>query len=82
MSKAAEMAVPLGMLQPGEKGKVIAFDLPDSVRGRILEMGLTVGATVTVVRFAPMGDPIEFKVRGSHISLRKSDALGIRVQKL
>ena len=82
MSEAGETAVPLGTLQPGEKGKVIAFDLLDNVRGRILEMGLTVGATVAVVRFAPMGDPIEFKVRGSHISLRKSDALGIRVQKL
>jgi Fe2+ transport system protein FeoA len=45
-------------------------------------MGLTVGAEFDVIRFAPMGDPIELKVRGYHLSLRKRDAAGIRVVRL
>lgn len=82
MSEGTEPAVPLGTLQPGDRAKVISLDLAGGTRGRILEMGLTVGVTVEVVRFAPMGDPMEVKVRGSHISLRKSDANGISVQRL
>jgi Fe2+ transport system protein FeoA len=45
-------------------------------------MGLTKGITVEVVRFAPLGDPMELKVRGAHLSLRKADAAGILVQRL
>ena len=45
-------------------------------------MGLTKGTTVVVVRFAPLGYPMVMKVRGAHISLRKADAGGIRVQRL
>lgn len=82
MSEPVETAVPLGTLQPGDRARIIAFDLPGGTRSRILEMGVTAGVTVEVVRFAPMGDPMEIKVRGSHLSLRKADALGIRVQRL
>ena len=52
---------------------------PDSHR-RLMEMGLTRGSTFEVVRFAPMGDPIEIRVRGYHLSLRKSEAAGIAVE--
>ncbi len=72
----------LSQFQPGQRGKVLAIELPGSIRGRILEMGLTVGTTVEVVRFAPLGDPIELKVRGAHLSLRKTEAAGIRLQRL
>ncbi len=74
-------AEPLSTLQPGQRGKVVALEIPGTMRGRVMEMGFTVGTVVEVVRFAPMGDPIEFKVRGAHISLRKADAAGIRVQR-
>jgi Fe2+ transport system protein FeoA len=82
MSEAPLSAEPLSQLKPGDRAKVIDFDLPGSVRGRILEMGITRGATLEVIRFAPLGDPMELKVRGSHLSLRKADAAGIRVQRL
>ncbi|MEI9898202.1 MAG: FeoA domain-containing protein [Chthoniobacter sp.] len=45
-------------------------------------MGLTVGAEFQVVRFAPLGDPIDIKVRGYHLSLRKSEAAGVLVARL
>jgi ferrous iron transport protein A len=39
-----------------------------------MEMGLLVGTRVQLVRFAPLGDPVEIKLRGYHLSLRKNDA--------
>ena len=75
-------AGPLSGLQPGQRGKVLAVEVPGSMRGRVMEMGFTVGTVIEVVRFAPMGDPMEFKVRGAHISLRKAEAAGIRVQRV
>jgi len=72
----------LSGLLPGEQGRVAGYDLSDEQRQRLQEMGLTVGAEFDVVRFAPMGDPIELKVRGYHLSLRKRDAAGIRVVRL
>jgi ferrous iron transport protein A len=47
-----------------------------------MELGLTVGVTIEVVRFAPLGDPMEIKVRGGHLSLRKAEAAAIRMQRL
>jgi Fe2+ transport system protein FeoA len=82
MSEDAEIAEPLSGLQPGQRGKVIAIDVPGSMRGRVMEMGFTVGTVIEVVRFAPLGDPMEFKVRGAHISLRKAEAAAIRVQRV
>ena len=47
---------------------------------RLREMGLIAGTPVTVVRTAPLGDPLEIKVRGYHLTLRKADAAHILVQ--
>ncbi len=69
----------LSELPVGQRGKVVAFDLPGEQRQRLQEMGLTVGIEFLVVRFAPLGDPIEIKVRGYHLSLRKREAAGIQV---
>lgn len=69
----------LSTLAIGQKGRVAGFDLPPEQHQRLLEMGLTVGAPFEVVRFAPMGDPIDIKVRGYHLSLRKKEAAGVRV---
>ena len=66
----------------GQRGKIAGFDLPAARRQRLQEMGLTVGCPFEVVRFAPMGDPIEIKVRGYFLSLRREEALKIGVQEL
>ncbi len=50
------------------------------MRQRILDMGLTKGATVTVRKVAPLGDPLEITVRGYELSLRKREAACIVVQ--
>jgi ferrous iron transport protein A len=63
----------------GAQVKVVGLDGPASVVQRLLEMGLTEGAVVGVVRAAPLGDPLEVRVRGYRLSLRKDDARLVRV---
>lgn len=70
----------LASLVPGQKGKITSIELPGSQKGRVMEMGLTVGTTVEVIKIAPLGDPVEYKVRGGHISLRKAEAALILIQ--
>jgi len=66
--------VPLASLTPGTKAVVTEIRIPPQQRSRLLEMGLLVGTTVELVRFAPMGDPVELKLRGYNLSLRKHEA--------
>ncbi len=49
---------------------------------RLQEMGLIAGTTVKVLKFAPLGDPIEILLRGYHLTLRKAEAAQIEVQPL
>lgn len=72
----------LDSLPLGTKGRIVEFTLGPERRQRLLEMGLTAGVEFEVVRFAPLGDPIEIKLRGYHLSLRKADAAGIRVARI
>jgi len=71
--------VPLASLGVRQAGRITGFDLPPDYRARLLEMGLTTGTTVKVIRFAPLGDPMEIEVRGYRLSLRKREARGVRV---
>ena len=71
---------PLSSLKVGSGGTVTAIKVPPENRGRLLEMGLLVGTSVELIRFAPLGDPVEIKVRGYNLSLRKHEAELIWVQ--
>lgn len=59
----------------------IVRELPKSGLVRLREMGLLAGTPVTLVRCAPFGDPIEIKVRGYHLTLRKSEAAHVIVER-
>jgi ferrous iron transport protein A len=65
---------PLTSLKPGAAATVRQINLRPDQRGRLLEMGLLVGTPVQLIRFAPMGDPVEIKVRGYNLTLRRQDA--------
>lgn len=67
---------------PGRHLKITGIDLPPAIHQRLLEMGLIVGTECTVVRYAPLGDPIEIRVRGYNLSLRIVEAEGIQVTAL
>lgn len=47
---------------------------------RVMDLGLTEGETISVIRFAPLGDPIEIRVRGYNLSLRKVEAQAVLVE--
>ncbi len=64
----------------GQSGRVAKFENTSADAQRLMEMGLTVGAKITVLKLAPLGDPIEILVRGYHLSLRKSDAHSIWIE--
>jgi len=74
------MARPLSELDPGENGKVteITGD-PDTVR-RLMDLGVIRGTTVAMVRRAPLGDPLEVRVRGFMLTLRRAEAEHITVE--
>jgi DtxR family Mn-dependent transcriptional regulator len=74
--------VGLHTLLPGEKAIVLRISGEKTFHKRIADMGVTRGALVEVERIAPMGDPMEVKVRGYHLSIRKDDASSIIVEKL
>jgi ferrous iron transport protein A len=71
---------PLTSLKVGSAGTVTEIKVAPANKSRLLEMGLLVGTTVELVRFAPLGDPVEIKVRGYNLTLRKSEAEQILVK--
>ena len=70
---AAEVQ-PITSMRAGMNATVAEIRVSPDQRGRLLEMGLLVGTPVELVRYAPLGDPVEIKVRGYYLSLRKADA--------
>ena len=61
-------------LNPGESGKIKRVSGHGSIRRRIMDMGLVPGTELIMERYAPMGDPVEVKNKGFHLSLRKEEA--------
>jgi len=71
---------PLSSVAVGTMATVAEIKLPPESRPRLMEMGLLVGTPVELVRFAPLGDPVEIKVRGYNLTIRKSEAEQILVK--
>jgi ferrous iron transport protein A len=66
-------------LKPGEEGVVARIGDRGPMRRRIMDMGVTPGVLIKVVKVAPLGDPIEVNLRGYELSLRKDEAAQIEV---
>lgn len=64
----------------GETVTVLKLNGDGAIKRRIMDMGITKGAEVFVRKVAPLGDPIEVRVRGYELSLRKADAELIQVK--
>jgi Fe2+ transport system protein FeoA len=69
----------LAHLPVGVKARVISVGGEGSVARRLMEMGVVPGAPVRVVRVAPLGDPLQIRVRGYHLALRRTEAQTILV---
>ena len=70
----------LDELKIGNKAEITAVGGEGALRLRLLDMGLIPGTAVTVVKTAPLGDPIEISVRGYSLTIRKSDAANIEIR--
>jgi len=77
-SSAAQL--PLHKLKVGQQGIVVHVGGQGAIRRRMMDMGLVTGTEVKVIRVAPLGDPVEFEVKGYSLSLRKSEARNITIE--
>jgi ferrous iron transport protein A len=71
----------LAGLSLGAQARVIAVKGQGAVARRLMEMGVVPGAPVRVIKRAPLGDPIEVRVRGYHLALRRTEAQTILVNR-
>ena len=71
----------LNALQAGQRARILEIEGDDAVAIRLMEMGLTDGEEIQCLGFAPLGDPIEYLVRGYRVSLRKAEARRVRIDR-
>lgn len=70
-------------LRPGDSAHVVGYHSGNAAYlDKILSMGLVRGTLVHVVRVAPMGDPIDLRVRNYHLTLRKDEAAILKLEKV
>ena len=77
------MVMSLKNLVIGDLVKIVGFEPTGKpYRKKLLAMGLTPGTEFSITRFAPMGDPVEIKLRGFALTLRKDEASVLQIEKL
>jgi ferrous iron transport protein A len=72
--------ITLDKLVPGESGRITKVHGKGAIRRRLVDMGLSSGVVVDMVKVSPLGDPVEYRLRGYHLTLRKSEASTIEVE--
>jgi ferrous iron transport protein A len=71
----------LADLKKGESRTVVSVRGEDAVTRRLMEMGVIPGVSVSMVKSAPFGDPLEIRVRGYSLALRRNEAQTVEVEK-
>ncbi|EGO64964.1 FeoA family protein [Acetonema longum] len=74
------MVKALSQLLPGQIGQVKKVRGGGAIQRRIVDMGVVTGTKIAVQRYAPLGDPMEIKLKGFNLSLRKAEADFIEVE--
>lgn len=72
--------ITLDKVSPGHSATVIRINGQGAIRRRLLEMGIVPNTDINMIRYAPLGDPIEIKTTGCLLSLRKEEAEMVEVQ--
>ena len=72
----------LSDLEIGKSGKIIKSHTTGILKQRFMDMGITKGIVVKIIKIAPLGDPIEIEVRGYNLSIRKNDASKIEIEEV
>jgi Fe2+ transport system protein FeoA len=71
--------IQLHLLQPGQRAVITRIGGASALRRRFIEMGIVKGETILMERHAPLGDPMEYFIKGYHLALRKEEAAHIEV---
>jgi Fe2+ transport system protein FeoA len=71
--------IQLHLLQPGQQATITRINGASALRRRFVEMGIVKGETILIERHAPLGDPVEYFIKGYHLALRKEEAAQIDV---
>lgn len=74
------MKQPLSQLKPNQQATIVSHSAHGSTRQRLLDLGLMPEIDIELVRYAPMGDPIEIKVGLTHVVIRTSEAETVTVE--
>lgn len=72
-------SVQLHLLRPGQSATIIQIKGESALRRRFAEMGIIKGEAILMERNAPLGDPMEYFIKGYHLALRKEEAAQIEV---
>ena len=72
-------SVQLHLLQPGQRATITRVNGAGALRRRFIEMGIVKGETILIERHAPLGDPVEYLIKGYHLALRREEAAHIEV---
>jgi ferrous iron transport protein A len=72
----------LAELKPGQAGRITQIGALGALKRRLMDMGVVVGEEVTIEKVAPLGDPVEIRIKSYNLSLRKKEANEIQVEAL
>ena len=72
-------SIQLHLLQPGQRATILRINGAGTLRRRFIEMGIVKGETIPIERNAPLGDPVEYFIKGYHLALRREEAAQIEV---
>ena len=72
-------SIQLHLLQPGQRATITKINGASALRRRFIEMGIVKGETILIERNAPLGDPVEYFIKGYHLALRREEAAQIEV---
>jgi len=74
------MKKPLSLMKPGEKGKIVSISRKMRSYKKFADLGIVKGTSLRLERIAPLGDPVEVKIKGYSLSFRKEEAVNITVE--
>ncbi len=80
LAAAAPVAECLAGQPVGRALRIVGFSHAADLRQRLLELGFTIGTECKVLRYAPLGDPMQVLVRGYTLSMRSTEAEGVLVE--
>ncbi|MCB9136939.1 MAG: ferrous iron transport protein A [Caldilineaceae bacterium] len=74
MTDATSETQTLDQLAPGQSARVTRINGKGAIRRRLMDMGIVKGTEIQVIKASPLGDPVEYRLRGYSLSLRREEA--------